>query len=81
MEDTYSSLLELLSQAIENDLPSDLNPNTDLYDAGVLDSMSTIVFIALVEEAFSIDIPPELLISSQTRNLGDLSKVIGKQIR
>ena len=48
MEDFYSTGVAFAGH--ENDLPSNLNPNTDLYDAGVLDSMSTIVFIALVEE-------------------------------
>ena len=76
MESTYASLSRLLSEAIEHDLPSDLEPHTDLYEANILDSMSTIVFIALIEEAFSINIPPALLISSKTRNLRDLAAII-----
>ena len=57
-----------------------IEPDTDLFDAGILDSFGMISFLVELESEFSISIANEDLIPQNLWNIEATSRTIGRYV-
>ncbi|MBU8878827.1 D-alanine--poly(phosphoribitol) ligase subunit DltC [Bacillus sp. FJAT-29790] len=49
-------VIALVAEVCQDDIVKD-DPNIDLFDAGLLDSIGTVELLVLIEERFGINVP------------------------
>lgn len=72
------NVIYILKEYIEADTGLDLDPNVDLFEKRIFDSMAFILFISYIERIFDISIPEEDLTINNFKSLSSIGIYLNK---
>ncbi|MEX0593683.1 MAG: phosphopantetheine-binding protein [Balneolaceae bacterium] len=73
MDDPYNKLSEIVYRVLKVTIE---DPDLDLMDSGILDSLTLVQLMMEIESAFEITIPPELVDIDDYRTLRSMNRMV-----
>ena len=81
MDDVAGTVTELVAQEVLQDRGVvELNPATNLIEAGLIDSLAIVLLVELLQERFDIEIEPEDVVAENFGTIAAIADLVATKL-